>query len=81
MTDTEAHDRTHPVFDPLLEQYEIFTQAIQRLRRRRVLVKLPDRERVYKLRVPKVPSSYLGAQYLEQMKKNLVRISGSRLLR
>lgn len=76
VADTEAHDRTHPVYDPLTEQYEIFTQAIQRLRRRRVLVKLPDRERVYKLRVPNVPSSYLGTEYLEQMKKSLVKMIG-----
>ncbi len=76
VADTEAHDRTHPVFDPLLEQYEIFTQAIQRLRRRRVLVKLPDRERVYRLRVPKVPSSHLGAQQLESVKKALAKAVG-----
>jgi hypothetical protein len=72
----EAQERTHPVFDSLLEQFETFTQTIQRLRRRRVLVKLPDKERVYKLRVPKVPSSYLDAQYLEQVKKTLVKMIG-----
>lgn len=76
VADAEAQERTHPVFDSLLEQFETFTQTIQRLRRRRVLVKLPDRESVYKLRVPKVPSSYLGSQYLELMKKTLVRMIG-----
>lgn len=74
--DSDAQERSHPVFDPLLEQFEIFTQTIQRLRRRKVLVKLPDREHVYKLRVPKVPPSYLGAQYLEQAKKALVKMVG-----
>ncbi len=74
--DTEAQERTHPVFDPLLEQFEVFTQSIQRLRRRKVLVKLPDRERVYKLRVPKVPSSHLGAQQLEGVKKALAKAVG-----
>src|SRR5215213_5000197 len=74
--DTDAQERSHPVFDPLLEQFEIFTQTIQRLRRRRVLVKLPDREHVYKLRVPKVPSSHLGAQQLEQTKKALTKAVG-----
>jgi len=74
--DEAAQERSHPVFDPLLEQFETFTQTIQRLRRRRVLVKLPDRERIYRLRVPKVPSSYLGTRYLEQVKKTLVMLIG-----
>src|SRR5215213_446022 len=37
--DTEAQERTHPVFNPLSEQFEKFTQTIQRLGQRRVLVK------------------------------------------
>lgn len=74
--DAEAQERSHPVFDPLLEQIEIFTQTIQRLRRRKVLVKLPDRERVYRLRVPNVPPSRLGAQHLEKIKSALAKAVG-----
>ncbi len=76
VADAEAQERTHPVFDSLLEQFEIFTQTIQRLRRRRVLVKLPDRERVYRLRVPNVPHARLGAEKMEDIKKTLTKAVG-----
>jgi hypothetical protein len=74
--DSEAQERTHPVFDPMMEQFERFTQMIQRLRRRKVLVKLPEREKVYKLRVPKVPSSPLGSEQLEGIKRALAKSIG-----
>jgi hypothetical protein len=74
--DPAAVDRTHPVFDPMLEQFERATQMIQRLRRRKVLVKLPDRERVYRLRVPNVPPSRLGTRQLEGIKKALAKAAG-----
>lgn len=75
--DADAQERSHPVFDPLLEQYEIFTQAIQRLRRQRALVKLPDRERVYRLRVPKVPHSRIGVEKMESIKQALTKAVGT----
>lgn len=74
--DSDAQDRSHPVFDPLLEQFETFTQTIQRLRRRRVLVKLPDRERLYRLRVPNVPHVRLGTEQMEYIKKALTKAVG-----
>lgn len=74
--DAQAQERTHPVFDPMLEQFERFTQMIQRLRRRRVLVKLPERERVYRLRVAKVPQVRLSADRLEEIKKALAKMVG-----
>lgn len=74
--DAEAQERTHPVFDPMFEQFERFTQMIQRLRRRRVLVKLPERERVYRLRVGKVPQARLSAGRLEEIKKALAKMVG-----
>lgn len=74
--DSEAQERTHPVFDPLLEQFERFTQMIQRLRRRRVLVKLPNKEKVYRLHVPNVPPSRLGTQQIEEIKKMLTKAVG-----
>lgn len=74
--DAEAHERTHPVFDPLLEQFEVFTQKIQRLRKRKILVKLPDRERVHRLRVPKVPQCRLNSAQMESIKKTLAKMVG-----
>lgn len=74
--DTEAQGRTHPVFDPMLEQFERFTQMIQRLRTRKALVKLPERERVYWLRLAKVPQAPLSAGRLEEIKKALAKMVG-----
>lgn len=72
----EAVERTHPVFDPMLEQFERAIQSIQRLRRRKVLVKLPERERVCRLHVPKVPSSQLRTEEMEGIKKALAKAVG-----
>lgn len=74
--DSEVQQRTHPLFDPMVEQFERFTQMIQRLRRRKVLVRLPDREHVYRLRVPKVPQAPLGAQQLDAVKRALGKVVG-----
>lgn len=74
--DETAKGRTHPLFNPLGDQFEIFTQRIQRLRRRKVLVRLPDREKVYQVRVPKVPQGRVSAPQLEQIKKALAKVVG-----
>jgi hypothetical protein len=74
--DSQAQDRTHPLFNPLNDQFEIFTQAIQRLKRRRVLIKVPDKERVYKLRVPKVPTPRIKGEQLGQIKQALAQRIG-----
>lgn len=74
--DEQAQERTHPLFDPMLEQFERFTQTIQRLKRRRVLVKLPDIERVYHLKTPTVPASRVGRAQLGRIKDALVRQVG-----
>ena len=76
VSDDEAKDRTHPVFDPLLEQFEVFTRTIQRLRQRRALVKLIDHEKVHQVRIPKVPSSEISGEQLEQVKKSLAAAVG-----
>ena len=74
--DETAKERTHPVFDPLLEQFEGFTQTIQRLRQRRVLLKLPEEERVLHVRIPKVPRSQVPSTHLEQVKQWLAQRVG-----
>lgn len=76
VADSDAQERTHPLFNPLNDQFEIFTQAIQRLKRRRVLIKIPDRERVYKVRVPKVPASRITGEKLQQIKQALSKQIG-----
>ena len=74
--DAQAQERTHPLFNPLNDQFEIFTQTIQRLKRRRILVKLPDKERVYKVRVPSVPAPRISGAQLERIKQALSKELG-----
>ncbi len=76
VTDEQAQDRSHPLFNPLSEQFEVFTQTIQRLGRRQVLVKLPDAEQVAQIRVPVVPKAGLNATQLAHLKTCLVQQIG-----
>lgn len=76
VTDEQAQTRSHPLFNPLSEQFERFTQTIQRLGRRRVLVKLPEAEQVAEVRVPVVPKSGLSSTQLGHLKASLVRQTG-----
>jgi hypothetical protein len=72
----EAQERIHPVFDPMLEQFERFTQMIQRQHSRKILVRLPNKESVYKLRVPKVPAARINGGQLGQIKQALSKQVG-----
>lgn len=74
--DKDVQDRTHPVFNPLNEQFEVFTQKIQRLRKRKVLVKLPDKNSVKTVRVPTVPAPRIRRDELENIKRHLVQKRG-----
>lgn len=74
--DSAAQERSHPLYDPLMEQFERCTQSIQRLRRRQVLVKPPDRETPFKLRTPDVPAARISDAQLAQLKTALVRQVG-----
>lgn len=76
VSDETAKERSHPLFDPLTEQFETFTQTIQRLSNRRVLVKLPGMEKVSQVRVPIVPNSSLTTTELERLKLLLVQQVG-----
>lgn len=76
VVDEGAKERTHPVFDPLLEQFEVFTQSIQRLRQRRVLVKVPDKEQVWRVQIPTVPPARVSSTQLEQIKQALSKQVG-----
>lgn len=76
VADAEAQDRSHPLFDPLLEQYETAIQRIQKQPCRQVLVKLPERDDVFQARIPTVPSARVTAQQLEECKQTLARQRG-----
>jgi hypothetical protein len=74
--DEAAQARSHPLFDPLLEQFEMFIQQIQRLRRQQVLVKLPDAERVLHLHTPTIPPVRMQRHEVEQLKRQLIQQLG-----
>jgi hypothetical protein len=76
VNDETAKGKTHPVFDPLMEQFEAFTQTIQRLRRRQVLVQLPDQEQVVEVRSLDVPPSRLSQAQLTHIMQGLARQIG-----
>lgn len=74
--DEQAQERSHPLYNPLSEQFETFTQTIQRLERRQVLIKLPESEKIVKVRVPDVPACRLADDYMERLKIFLARQVG-----
>lgn len=83
--DEHAQERTHPLFDPMLEQFERFTQTIQTLPERRALIKLPrkssllnllNRFKVFKVRIPTVPKSRISWELLDRWKGYLAKEVG-----
>ena len=74
--DPEQQERSHPLFESIYNQVEVAVQQIMRLRRRHVLVKLPEGEQVTELRTPTVPPSRLSREQLDQIKRLLARQIG-----
>ena len=64
-------ERLQPTFFSLSEQWERFTQLAQRLRRREVLVRLPEEEKVRHLRTMAVPERAISEEDLESLKREL----------
>jgi DNA helicase HerA-like ATPase len=60
----------------LAEQWEQFSQQAQKLGRREILVQLPEREGVRRLRTCTVPQTQCDAAQLERLRKQLARQSG-----
>lgn len=76
VADAEAQERTHPVFSPLGDQFEVETQKIQGLDRQQILVKLPEHKQIIRARTPVVPPARISAQQLEEWKRYLARQGG-----
>lgn len=74
--DVDYESRSHPLFEPLYNQLEMAIQQIMRLRKRHVLVKLPDAAQVVELTTPTVPPTSLHPTKLTQLKEQLARQSG-----
>lgn len=76
VADPEQQERSHPLFESIYNQVEVAVQQIMRLRKRHVLVKLPEQDHVVELRTPTVPPSRLSRMQLEQAKRLLARQIG-----
>jgi hypothetical protein len=76
VTDREAQERTHPLFDPMLEQFERFIQTIQRLRHQQVLIKLPESEKAYEVRIPTVPPASITMEQTMALQQALAKAVG-----
>ena len=76
VADPEQQGRTHPLFENVLNQLEMAVQGIMRLRRRRILVKLPERDTLLRLRTPTLPRSRIDRIRLQAIQRGLVGISG-----
>lgn len=76
VTDEHAQERSHPLYSQLGEQFETFTQAIQRQQPRHVLVRMPDAEQPVAVKTPDVPASRLSREQLLKWKAYLAKQVG-----
>lgn len=74
--DEAQRNRTHPAFFSLSEQWERFTQRAQRLPRRQILVQLPERDGVRRLRTVAISRETVSGEVLKALEKELARQSG-----
>jgi hypothetical protein len=76
VADEQQQERTHPLYTSLAEQFEGFTQAIQQLRRRNVLLQLPESDEALSLKTLTVPRSRVSLAQLGRLKDALVKKDG-----
>jgi hypothetical protein len=76
VADPEQQERTHPIFENVANQLEMAVQEIMRLRRRHILVKLPDSDTLLRLRTPTLPKPHIGRSQLEQIQQALATAVG-----
>ena len=74
--DEKQQGRTHPIFFPLFEQWEKFIQTAQFLPRRAILVQLPEKQGVARLRTVTVRDPGCSREALEELKLALVKRVG-----
>jgi hypothetical protein len=74
--DPAAQARSHPVYENLLEQKEMFVQAIRRQSQREIFVLPPDSDRVVALKTLTVPRSEVELDELEALKLRLLQQVG-----
>ncbi|MCB0143399.1 MAG: ATP-binding protein [Caldilineaceae bacterium] len=73
VVDDEAQERSHPLYETLMNQLEMGIQRLMRLKKRHMLVKLPERDTLLLLRTPNAPTKRTHKTTLEQVKSVLIR--------
>lgn len=76
VSDPAAQERTHPHFESLMEQKELFVQAIRRQERREITLLPPESDQVISLRTLTVPSPAVAPEELEEVKVSLLQQTG-----
>lgn len=71
VADEQAEERTHPTFEPLLEQWERHIQAIQRLKVGEAFIRLPD-DTVHKVRTTRLPPLSPVGEQLQEVQETYV---------
>ncbi|MCI0648014.1 MAG: hypothetical protein L0332_30805 [Chloroflexi bacterium] len=76
VADPQAQERTHPFYENLLEQREVFMQYIRSQQRRRVLLSPPESDRTIPLRTLTIPRPAFTPEQFEAVKVRLLKKIG-----
>jgi hypothetical protein len=79
VADPQAQDRTHPHFESLMEQKEMFVQSIHNQGRRQILVLPPEGNQVISLRTLDVPTPKVDPLKLDEVKAGLLSRIGKKI--
>jgi hypothetical protein len=74
--DVDYEAKSHPLFESLYNQVEMAVQKIMRLKKRHVLLKLPESEEVVEVTTPNVAPTHLSQTQLTHIKRQLARQVG-----
>ena len=77
--DPQAQERSHPYYESLSDQKEMFVQSIHDQKRRQVLVMPPEGNQVISLRTLEVPNPMMSPEQLDNIKVKLLRQVGKRV--
>jgi hypothetical protein len=76
VADPQAQARSHPMFENVLEQQEMFVQAIRKQAHREIFVLPPDSDQIVALKTQTIPQPDAGPADLETLKVRLLQRSG-----
>ena len=77
--DPQAQERSHPYYESLSDQKEMFVQSIHDQKRRQVLVMPPEGNQVISLRTLDVPNPIMSPEKLDAVKVKLLRQVGKKV--